>query len=99
MAWSGTVLFGADGRLHSRRCLTSLGVQAISCLTAALRFFFSFSVSHSLILYFSEGFNVGGLGLTLYDDMHWAEGKYQAFWWNGQLGDDTGKGGEAFCWV
>lgn len=59
---------------------------------------FFISLSRSLFLYFF-GVKAWGFGFTVYDDMHWAEGKYQAFWWDGQLGDSTEKGGEAFCFV
>lgn len=55
-----------------------------------------FSVSLSLTLSFSGG-KAWGLGSTLYDELHWAEGKYQAFWRDGKLGDSTDQGGGAFC--
>lgn len=119
MAWSGMFLLGADGRLHSRPCLTSLGFglylasRRPSDFSLLGRFFpegsffhiwcsrvvaFFISLSRSLFLYFF-GVKAWGFGFTVYDDMHWAEGKYQAFWWDGQLGDSTEMGGEAFCFV
>ena len=49
---------------------------------------FAFPVFLCLVLSFS-GAKAWGFGLTLYDELHWAEGKYQAFWRDGKLDDST----------
>ena len=58
-----------------------------------------FLSSLSLRLILILGGKACGFGSTLYDELHWAEGKYQAFWRDGKASDSAEQGGEAFCWV
>lgn len=73
-----------------RDYLFTSGVRVLLLLTLFLCVVLSFSFS---------GAKAWRLGLTLYDELHWAEGKYQAFWRDGKASDNTEQGCKAICWV
>lgn len=68
--------------------------------TSGVRVLLLFFLFLCVVVSFSfSGAKAWGSGFTLYDELHWAEGKYQAFWRDGKAGDNTEQGGKAFCWV